>query len=114
MAMPPTIPSGKFEWLVILPDHEGVLDHRMKVRPAHFEGLGPVIESGLMKMGGALLEEVPKEGEAMKINGSALVAVAANREEVLEIIKRDTYTKEGIWDMSKVQIYPFKAAFYKP
>jgi len=25
--------TGKYEWVVIIPDHEGVLDKRMEVRP---------------------------------------------------------------------------------
>jgi hypothetical protein len=26
-------PAGKSEWLVIIPDHEGVLKKRMEIRP---------------------------------------------------------------------------------
>lgn len=38
----------------------------------------------------------------MKINGSALVAVASSKEEVLEELKKDIYAKSNVWDLSKV------------
>lgn len=53
-------------------------------------------------MGGALLEKVPKEGEGMKIEGSAMVAWAASKEEVIETLKKDIYAESGVWDFSKV------------
>ena len=42
----------------------------------------------------------------MKISGSAILANAVSKEEVLEVLKRDVYSTSGIWDWSKVQIYP--------
>ncbi|RDW60869.1 hypothetical protein BP6252_12252 [Coleophoma cylindrospora] len=105
---------AKFEWLVILPDFEDNLEHRLEVRPKHFAGLSAAVEAGNFRMGGALLEEVPKEGEGMKMMGSALVAMASTKEEVIEMIKNDPYAKEKVWDLNKMQIYPFKSAFYKP
>ncbi|KAL2073169.1 hypothetical protein VTL71DRAFT_10493 [Oculimacula yallundae] len=104
----------KFEWLVIMPDQAGKLAKRMEVRPAHFEGLKTGVESGFWKMGGALLEEVPKEGDGLKIQGSAMVALASSKEEVIEKLKADTYAKNEVWDFSKIQIYPFKCAFRHP
>ncbi|KAH8685513.1 hypothetical protein BGZ60DRAFT_364764 [Tricladium varicosporioides] len=112
--MASTTDAGKFEWLVILPDHEGVLAKRMEVRPKHFEGLQKGIDSGFWKMGGALLEEVPKEGEGLKIQGSAMVALASSKEEVIELLKKDIYSESGVWDFSKAQIYPFKCAIRQP
>lgn len=38
----------------------------------------------------------------MKIEGSAMVAYASSKEEVLEALKADIYAKSGIWDFSKV------------
>ncbi|TVY43779.1 hypothetical protein LCER1_G007780, partial [Lachnellula cervina] len=52
----------------------------------HFEGLTPNISSGFWKMGGG----------------------------VLEMLKKDVYTENEVWDFSKVQIYPFKCAFRYP
>jgi hypothetical protein len=53
-------------------------------------------------MGGAMLEDVPKEGSPLKINGSVMMAVASSKEEVLEKIKKDVYAGQGVWDMDKV------------
>lgn len=39
-----------------------------------------------------------------------MVAYAETREEVLEKLKSDVYSKSEVWDWSKVQIYPFKSA----
>jgi hypothetical protein len=60
---------------------------------------------------GAFLEEVPKEGSGLKILGSAMVALASSKEEVIEQLKADIYAKNEIWDFTQIQIYPFKAAF---
>ncbi|PMD55575.1 uncharacterized protein K444DRAFT_617258 [Hyaloscypha bicolor E] len=106
--------TEKFEWLVIMPDQPGKLAKRMEVRPSHFAGLKPKMDSGFWKMGGALLEEVPKEGEQMKMLGSAMVASASSKEELLEILKNDIYAKSEVWDFDKIQVYPFKCAFRIP
>jgi uncharacterized protein len=50
------------------------------------------------------LEEVPKEGEGLKFLGSAMVAQASSKEEVLEILKNDIYAKSEVWDFSKVSL----------
>ncbi|TVY13596.1 hypothetical protein LARI1_G006340, partial [Lachnellula arida] len=63
-------------------------------------------------MGGAILDSVPKEGEALSFKGSAMVCLASSKEEVLEMLKRDVYTENEVWDFSK--IYPFKCAFRYP
>ena len=50
-----------------------------------------------------MLEEVPKEGEGLKIFGSAMMAHAASKEEVLDVLKQDVYFKSGVWDLDKVR-----------
>tara|TARA_R110002060_G_scaffold24850_8_gene33827 strand:- start:434 stop:697 length:264 start_codon:yes stop_codon:yes gene_type:complete len=49
-----------------------------------------------------LLEEVPKEGDGLKIQGSAMVALASSKEEVIEKLKADIYAKNEVWDFTKV------------
>ena len=53
-------------------------------------------------MGGATLDEPVKEGEGMKINGSAMIFCADSQEEVMEIIKSDVYTESKVWNLNKV------------
>ncbi|KAI4122104.1 MAG: hypothetical protein LQ347_006624 [Umbilicaria vellea] len=61
-----------------------------------------------------MLDEAPKEGEGLKINGSVMLALAESKEEVLQALKRDIYCTSGVWDWDKVQIHPFKTAVRKP
>lgn len=53
---------------------------------------------------GAILDEVPKEGEGMKMNGSAAVVVASSKEEIIEILSKDIYATSGVWDLEKVSL----------
>ncbi|KAL8352001.1 hypothetical protein RB601_002362 [Gaeumannomyces tritici] len=102
----------KFEWLVVVPDVPGTLAKRMEVRATHFADLKRFDATGNLKMGGALLEEIPADDEpsSLKINGSTLVVEATSKEEIMEILKGDVYTREGVWDLEKVQMWPFKCA----
>jgi len=86
----------------------------MKVRSDHLEGIKAGAETGFWKMGGAYLEDLPKDGEGLKIQGSVMVALAASKDEVLAELKKDVYSESGVWDWNKVQIYPFKCAFRNP
>lgn len=51
-----------------------------------------------------MLEEPPREGEGLKIVGSAMIAHAASKEDILEVIKNDIYFKTDVWDMQKVNL----------
>lgn len=57
-----------------------------------------------------MLDEAPKEGEGLKINGSVMLALAESKEEVLQALKRDIYCTSGVWDWDKVQIHPVSLA----
>jgi len=48
------------------------------------------------------LDEPIKEGSGPKINGSVMVAVAENEEEVYEKLKADKYWSTGVWDVDNV------------
>ncbi|KAI9838402.1 MAG: hypothetical protein M1819_005671 [Sarea resinae] len=105
--------SKKLEFIVILPDKEGSLERRMKVRPDHLSAVSKQVEAGFWTFGGALLEDHPKEGESPKINGSIMLASADSKEEVIETLKNDTYYQNEVWDWEKVKVYPFKTAVRK-
>lgn len=62
-------------------------------------------------MGGALLNDVPKNDNpeslaAAGFAGSTLVMTASSREEIIEYLSQDVYSKSGVWDLTKVQIWP--------
>ncbi|KAF2025473.1 hypothetical protein EK21DRAFT_76396 [Setomelanomma holmii] len=102
------------EWLVILPDFPDALDKRLSVRPKHLEGLKSDRDD-MWLWGGAMLEEPIQEGASgpPKMKGSAMLIGAKTKEEVVERLKKDVYTQGEVWDMSKVQIIPFKSALRK-
>jgi hypothetical protein len=62
-----------------------------------------------------MLEEPVKEGDAgpPKMKGSAMLIGANTREEVVERLKKDVYVQEGVWDVEKVEIIPFRSALRK-
>ncbi|KAF4506432.1 hypothetical protein G6O67_006521 [Ophiocordyceps sinensis] len=104
------------EFLVVVPDKPGMHAKRIKVRQMHLVNLAPKIESGKWKMGGALLKALPADDDPdnFEFAGSSIVCLAESREEVLEQLREDIYTKTGVWDTEKAQIYPFKCAFRNP
>jgi len=105
-----------YEFLAVIPDKPGMREKRLEVRPKHFQGLTPDIDSGAYKMGGALLTDIPESDDPSKLGfvGSTMVLVAESREQVIEKLKADIYATSGVWDVEKAQIYPFKCAFRYP
>ncbi|KAI8725447.1 hypothetical protein NCS52_00115800 [Fusarium sp. LHS14.1] len=111
-----SVPPGKYEFLVVVPDKPGVREKRLEVRHLHFSNMLPNVENGSWKTGGALLNSVPKDDspDSLDFMGSTLVCVAKSVEEVREQLSKDIYATSGVWDMDKIQIYPFRAAFRNP
>jgi hypothetical protein len=70
----------------------------------HLKHTGPDVESGLIVLGGAMLEEPIKEGVAPKMKGSVLMCVADTEEEVLERVRKDVYWTSDVWDKEKVSL----------
>lgn len=60
-----------------------------------------------------MLDEPLKEGDTPKMKGSAMLIGAKTKEEVIERLQKDVYVKGEVWDLSKVQIIPFKSALRK-
>ncbi|KAJ4409215.1 hypothetical protein N0V85_004117 [Neurospora sp. IMI 360204] len=106
----------KIEWLVVVPDFEGVGEKRLEVRPDHFAGLGKNVDNGVFQMGGAVLSEPPTSDDpkTFKFAGSTVVLLAESREEVIKILKEDIYAQKGVWDVDNAQMWPFKCAFRFP
>lgn len=72
----------------------------------HFAGLAKAKESGLFKMGGAILEDMPADDEvsSLKFAGSTLIVVAESRQAVIDALKGDIYVSSGVWDFEKVSL----------
>ncbi|KAM0138412.1 hypothetical protein ACHAO1_003443 [Botrytis cinerea] len=107
---PPASSPTKHEWLVVLPDHPGVLEKRLEARPKHLAGVKPLAEVGAILFGGAFFDDLPPDGEAPRVKGTVLLTYAESKEKVLEQLRQDEYTKSGVWDWDKVQVYGFKTA----
>ncbi|KAL1960270.1 hypothetical protein VTO42DRAFT_8813 [Malbranchea cinnamomea] len=102
--------SNRKEYFVVVPDKPGMLAKRLEVRDIHLANLGPVLESGFLKVGGAIFEEHPKEGETPKMKGSMLVVAAESEQEIRDTLSKDIYATSGVWDIENMQITPFKSA----
>lgn len=62
-----------------------------------------------------MLDEPIQPGDTAppKMKGSAMLIGAKTKEEVVERLQKDIYVKEGVWDLEKVQIIPFRSALRK-
>ncbi|PLN85091.1 hypothetical protein BDW42DRAFT_161623 [Aspergillus taichungensis] len=98
------------EFLCILPDKDGALELRKQVRPTHIEGIKPLVESGRMVLGGAMLNDHPTDSQGPSFKGSTIIYTGENVDDVRKIIEDDIYATSGVWDLEKVQIIPFVSA----
>nr|OQO22666.1 hypothetical protein B0A51_11531 [Rachicladosporium sp. CCFEE 5018] len=101
---------AKHEWMVILKDQPNSLAKRMEIRPEHLKNVLEQEKAGFWLLGGASLDEPVQEGQGPKINGSVMLALSETREEVIEKLKQDVYWTKGVWDVDRIQIFPFKSA----
>jgi len=53
---------------------------------------------------GAVLNDVPTSEDVKDFDfaGSTIVIQASSREEIKEILRKDVYAKEGVWDVENV------------
>lgn len=93
-----------------IPDKPNALQNRLGARPAHLTNLKPRIEAGQVVFGGATLSSHPAEGEGPDMTGSVMLIKADTKEEVVEFLKNDEYTKQGAWDVANATITPFRCA----
>jgi uncharacterized protein YciI len=72
------------------------------VRPAHLEGIHPLVQEGHVPLGGAILDE---EGQMV---GSVMVVDFPRREDVDDWLATDPYVTAGVW--KEVEVHPYRAA----
>jgi hypothetical protein len=78
------------------------LSRRMAARPAHLEGVKPMVASGEMIAGGALLDD------AGAMIGSATIVEFADRRALDAWLARDPYVTGNVWQ--KIEVRPFRLA----
>lgn len=81
---------------------EGAGQRRRAARPAHFEGIKPMVAKGELRAAGAILDD------AGKMIGSAVMAEFPSRAELDAWLAREPYVKDGVWQ--KIEIRPFRMA----
>lgn len=92
-------------FLVQIPDKPGVLDRRMALRPAHLEALQKgAAGKNFILCGGGIAADHPSEGETPQVTGSSLIVQTDDRASILEVLKKDVYHTEGIWDTDNAKI----------
>ncbi|OCH93472.1 hypothetical protein OBBRIDRAFT_790178 [Obba rivulosa] len=102
------------KFVVYAPDltDTGALQRRLSVRPIHLARAKTLHESGLIKVGGALLtpESTSSPTSEKKMVGSMFICEADNLETVKSMIERDVYYQNNVWDKEKIVILPFLQA----
>lgn len=65
---------------------------------------------------GAVLNSLPESSDPSTFDfaGSAVIAVAETKEEVIAQLKEDIYYANGVWDVENAQIFPYLNAFRNP
>lgn len=80
----------------------GALERRQRTRPSHLESIQPLVDSGNVLVGGAILSDA---GEMI---GSMLLVDFPDREDVDAWLVRDPYVTEGVWQ--QIDVTPFRTA----
>jgi len=78
------------------------MNRRMAARPAHFEGIKPMLERGEVVSGGALLDD---DG---KMIGSAMMVNFKDRADLDAWLKRDPYVTGKVWQ--RIEVKPMQIA----
>jgi len=100
------------KFVVYAPDKTdaGAFDRRLSVRAKHLENAAKAINSGVLRMGGAMLTPESLTGGDKKMVGSLMIFEAENIEAVKTMIETDIYYTSGVWDPERLVILPFVAA----
>ena len=78
------------------------VSRRSRVRPAHLEGIHPLVDQGHVPLGGAVLDE------GGQMVGSVMVLDFATREDLDSWLSSDPYVTGGVWE--EIEVHPFRAA----
>ncbi|ESK91022.1 hypothetical protein Moror_16327 [Moniliophthora roreri MCA 2997] len=106
--------TGKLsKFLVYAPDNtkEGTHELRCQVRERHLAAVQPVIKSGVMKVGGMMVDPLSDpEAPQKQAKGSLIIYEAESMEQVRAMVESDIYYTSGVWDREKLVICPFLPA----
>ena len=80
----------------------GALARRMAARPAHLEGIKPMLENGSLIVGGALLDD------AGQMKGSMCIVDFATKAELDHWLATDPYVTQKVWQ--RIEVTPMRVA----
>jgi uncharacterized protein YciI len=98
------------QFLVIAHDgtDEDALERRRRTRPSHLESIAPLVDTGNVLVGGAILSE----GDDMV--GSMLLVDFPAREDVDAWLARDPYVTAGVWREIEVHLFRTAVGAWQP
>ncbi|PVU97114.1 hypothetical protein BB561_000751 [Smittium simulii] len=79
------------------------LSRRIAARKVHLERIQPLITNKTITFGAAIVK-----GVEQKMEGSILVVQAETEQAVIELLKKDEYAKQNVWDFSTLEIQQVK------
>lgn len=104
-------------YLVMVRDHANSLEKRMEVRPKHLDRAKVAYDQGILRAGGALLNEpiqIPVEGLTLnsksnqlvedRMTGSTFILELPSQEICYQWLKDDPYAKGGVWNLKSVYV----------
>ncbi|KAE8256303.1 hypothetical protein A4X13_0g2730 [Tilletia indica] len=115
----PTSPAARplNRYIVIAEDFsdKGALARRIEVRERHLEHARRGKLAGRIELGGALLRrdftEIDVNEPALySMGGSIMIVRGESLEDVRQRVSQDEYILNGVWDISKLRIYPLVQA----
>jgi len=78
------------------------LARRRAARPAHFEGIQPMVAKGELRAAGAILDD------GGNMIGSVVMADFPSRAELDAWLAREPYVQQGVWQ--RIEVKPFRMA----
>lgn len=91
---------NKIEWIVTIYDKPGV--DRLKFRPQHLANVPTLMQQGFMVNGGPIFTDETRTN----FIGSHFNIIAKDKKEIIDTLRKDIYSQEGIWDFDTIVIHP--------
>lgn len=100
--------ASKREWFLEVPINPGTLEKRLALRGQHIADAMPKVEAGIITLAASILSKPTEDGDNKDMIKAIATVVAKTEEEARNILVDDVYTREGIWDSDKIQVYPLR------
>nr|GAT55831.1 predicted protein [Mycena chlorophos] len=102
--------SELHRFFIYLPDLPDAAERREAHRGKHFAEIKPLIDSGVIRVGGPLLSPESITGGEKHTVGSLIIYEAENIDVARKRIENDVFYLNDVWDKEKIVLLPFAAA----